>query len=261
MNDYDSLASLYDRLQDRGPAEALAAYAAELATTCGATPEGRGDGRDGRRLLLDLGCGTGSFSRDMAARGFDVIGIDASEGMLRQAMDATPPDSRDILYLQQDITRFELFGTVDAICCLTDTVNHITSSPALQRMFRLCRRYLNREGVLVFDVATRIHFARRLGRRTRYEVDDESVLFWRNAFSRATNRNTADLVLFTNNGDGTWTRGDETIVERFYDNRTLTAMLRTAGFQGIRVFDARRRTPAGPSAQRVFFVATLSENP
>lgn len=261
MNDYDSLSSLYDRLQDRGPAEALTAYAAELASTWGATPEGRGDGRDGRRLLLDLGCGTGAFSRDMAARGFDVIGIDASDGMLRQAMDAMPADNRDILYLQQDITHFELFGTVDVICCLTDTVNHITSSAALQRMLRLCRRYLNPEGVLVFDVATRLHFARRLGRRTFYEVGDETVLFWRNAFSRATSRNTADLVLFTNNGDGTWTRGDETIVERAYDIRTLTAMLRTAGFGGIRVFDALRRAPAGSSSQRVFFVATPSVTP
>ncbi len=261
MNDYDSLSILYDRLQDGEPAERLSAYASELVSTFGTTLDGRGDGRDGRRLLLDLGCGTGAFSRDMAERGFDVIGIDASDGMLRQAMEATPQDSSDILYLQQDITRFELFGTVDAICCLTDTVNHITSPSALQRMLRLCRQYLNPEGIFVFDVATRRHFSRRLGSRTIYEVGDETVLFWKNAFSRATGLNTADLVLFTKNGDGTWTRGDETIRERAYGVAQLTAMLRTAGFHGIRVFDALRHSPASPSSGRVFFVCTPTVNP
>jgi len=34
---------------------------------------------------LDLGCGTGNYTLELKRRGFDVIGLDASEGMLRIA--------------------------------------------------------------------------------------------------------------------------------------------------------------------------------
>ncbi|EEB74977.1 class I SAM-dependent methyltransferase [Thermococcus sp. AM4] len=34
---------------------------------------------------LDLGCGTGNYTLELRRRGFDVIGLDASEGMLRIA--------------------------------------------------------------------------------------------------------------------------------------------------------------------------------
>ncbi|AFL96098.1 hypothetical protein CL1_1903 [Thermococcus cleftensis] len=34
---------------------------------------------------LDLGCGTGNYTLELKKRGFDVIGLDASEGMLRIA--------------------------------------------------------------------------------------------------------------------------------------------------------------------------------
>jgi SAM-dependent methyltransferase len=256
MNDYDALSPLYDRLQDGLPVERLAVYADDLVATHGRIPRGRGDGGNGRRLLLDLGCGTGRFARAMAALDYDVVGIDASGGMLRQAMEAEAADPAGILYLQQDICDFELFGTVDAICCLTDTINHITARPALRRCLRLCHHYLNPGGALVFDIATRRHFARRLGQRVLYQVEDDAVMLWRNSFHPSRDLNTADIVLFTKNGDGTWNRGDETIRERAYGIRTMTTLLREAGFPEIRTFSAFRETTPGPSAERVFFVCT-----
>lgn len=256
MDDYDALSGIYDRLQASEAAERLAANAADLIASACRPISGRGDGRDGRLLLLDLGCGTGSFSRLMTGRDFDVIGVDGSEGMLRQATEAAPPNGPDILYLQQDITRFELFGTVDAICCLTDTVNHVTAKASLQRMLRLCRQYLNPGGVLVFDIATRRHFARRLGDRLLYEVGDEAVVLWKNRFSEKTGCNVADIVLFSRNPDGRWSRGDETIRERTYDRRTLAAMLRQAGFARTQVLDAFRLEPPSRAAERLFYVAT-----
>jgi ubiquinone/menaquinone biosynthesis C-methylase UbiE len=36
-------------------------------------------------LILDAGCGTGNFSMALAKRGYDVIGIDYTEGMLKRA--------------------------------------------------------------------------------------------------------------------------------------------------------------------------------
>lgn len=40
--------------------------------------------------MLDLGCGEGRLPRDLKARGYDVIGCDASETLIRYAREADP---------------------------------------------------------------------------------------------------------------------------------------------------------------------------
>ena len=66
-------------------------------------------------LLLDLGCGTGTMTELLAARGFDMIGLDCSEEMLNIAFDKRAQSGQDILYLNQDMRCFELYGTVRAV--------------------------------------------------------------------------------------------------------------------------------------------------
>ena len=56
--------------------------------------------RGGRRVhtVLDLACGTGSLTRELALRGYEMIGVDRSEEMLCQAAESagispSPPSS------------------------------------------------------------------------------------------------------------------------------------------------------------------------
>ena len=77
-------------------------------------------------LIADLGCGTGSFCLEMAKRGYEMIGIDISAEMLSCARHKALEAEADILFLNQDMTSFELYGTVDVITCLLDSVNYIT---------------------------------------------------------------------------------------------------------------------------------------
>ena len=78
------------------------------------------------RLIADLGCGTGSFCLEIAGRGYDMIGIDISAEMLSCAKHKAVDASAGILFLNQDITSFELHGTVGAITSLMDSINYIT---------------------------------------------------------------------------------------------------------------------------------------
>ncbi|NLV37499.1 MAG: class I SAM-dependent methyltransferase, partial [Clostridiaceae bacterium] len=104
------------------------------------------------RLIADLGCGTGSFCLEMAKRGYEMIGIDQSVEMLNCAKQKTLDAGADILYLNQDMTSFELYGTVDAITCLMDSVNYVTYKNDLKRLFRLVNNYLNPDGLFLFDI-------------------------------------------------------------------------------------------------------------
>ena len=72
---YDDFSRFYDRLTDNVEYKKRADYFCRLLSMCGIN-EG---------ILLDLGCGTGSMSVEMAKKGFEVIGVDSSVGMLNAA--------------------------------------------------------------------------------------------------------------------------------------------------------------------------------
>ena len=66
-------------------------------------------------LVLDLACGTGRMTRELASRGYDMTGVDISVEMLDVARERAEHAglSDKMLWLCQDITELELYGTVD----------------------------------------------------------------------------------------------------------------------------------------------------
>lgn len=68
------------------------------------------DAEDGAHCL-DLGCGNGTLTAELAARGLDVVGMDASPEMIELAR-ATHPELRFVL---GDATSFSLDAPVDVV--------------------------------------------------------------------------------------------------------------------------------------------------
>lgn len=70
--------------------------------------------------ILDVGCGTGRHSIELARRGFDVIGLDLSPGMLRIAVLKAMEASVRVNWIQADATDFHLDKVFDAAICLCE---------------------------------------------------------------------------------------------------------------------------------------------
>jgi trans-aconitate methyltransferase len=68
------------------------------------------DPQPGERIL-DLGCGTGHLTSQIAERGADVIGLDASASMIAQARQNYPK----LKFVLADARKFELGGGFDAV--------------------------------------------------------------------------------------------------------------------------------------------------
>ena len=156
MEAYTGFAEVYDIFMDNIPYEEWGKYLIALLEEYNVT-EG---------LVLDLGCGTGTMTELLAAKGYDMIGVDYSEDMLEIAMEKREASGHDILYLLQDMREFELYGTVGAVISICDSVNYITEEEDLEEVFRLVNNYLDPKGVFIFDFKTLYNYQTILGDRT-----------------------------------------------------------------------------------------------
>lgn len=70
--------------------------------------------------ILDVGCGAGRHSVELARRGYAVTGLDLSEGMLAQAAESAAAAGVQVDWRQADATRFSLPAKYDAAICLCE---------------------------------------------------------------------------------------------------------------------------------------------
>ena len=135
-------------------------------------------------LLLDLACGTGKMTLELARRGYDMIGVDGSVDMLMVARDrmAEEEEMPSVLYLLQDMRELELYSTVGTVVSVCDSVNYITEDEDLLEVFRLVNNYLDPMGVFVFDFNTEYKYKEILGERTIAEEREECSFIWENYY-------------------------------------------------------------------------------
>lgn len=70
--------------------------------------------------ILDVGCGTGRHSIELAKRGYSVTGIDLSSEMLTRAAAAADAAGVTVDWVHSDATRFSLPNKYDAAICLCE---------------------------------------------------------------------------------------------------------------------------------------------
>ena len=242
MNSYQALAAYYDRFTDDVGYADWADFFERLFAREGVQPG----------LILDLACGTGSLTKILAERGYEMIGADASPDMLMQAMQNTIDCAPRPLFLNQRMEELDLYGTVDVCLCCLDSINYVTDPAALQRAFERVHLFLEpKTGLFVFDVNTPEKFARIDG--NAYVREDEGVFcVWQAAVEDGLCAYQFDI--FTSEGKG-WARAQETHEERIYTPETLTAMLARAGFSEIKTYGDQSFAPVRGGEDRIYFTA------
>ena len=259
-SEYDALASVYDLLQDEIDPSLWADFIHDSSMRHNRIRSGEGDGDGGRLLALDLGCGTGAIAVELVLRGYDVIGIDRSEDMLGQAREKAAHLGIDhgaggLSLIRQDISAFELFGTVDLAVCLLDTVNHLSSAMKVRRMFRLCHHYLNHGGLFLFDIATPRHFSDTLGNQVFYDLSRDVSMIWKNTYDPDRHASRAEIAVFLQGDDLRYERVDAVVQEKAYPVDAIRSWLAKAGFRIEAEYGGIDRGPVKEDAERVFFAA------
>lgn len=246
MKSYEALAAVYDHLGDTVDYEAFA----DLYEACFARYDRHPS------LVLDLGCGTGSTTLTMAARGYDMIGVDASPEMLSRALSrAFATGHPDVLFLQQDMRSFELYGTVGAVVSSLDCINYLTDDGDLDRCFALVHNYLDPDGVFVFDVNTPYKFRTVYGDNAYVLEDEHTLCAWQNEYDDKTRLCHFYLSVFREDRDGRYVRSDEEQTERCYTREELTDALTRAGFAEISFYGGTDMSAPTETTERWFVSA------
>lgn len=241
MDSYRFLSAYYDRFTDDVGYTRWADYFERIFKREGLAPH----------LIVDLACGTGSLSAEMTARGYEMIGVDASADMLMQAMNNTLALSPRPIFLNQRMEELDLYGTVDAVLCCLDSVNYVTDPAALREAFRRVELFLEPGGIFIFDVNTAAKFERMDGES--YVREDEDVYcVWQVTFDGSLC--TYDFDIFERQGK-LWQRLRENHSERYYAAEQLTELLRAVGFEKICLYPELDFGAVTGKEDRIFFTA------
>lgn len=203
-------------------------------------------------IVLDLACGTGKMTFELAHRGYDMIGADISADMLSRAM--MNQEDEKILWLMQDMRKFELYGSVGAVVCCLDAVNCLLKTEDLEACFKTVHNYLDEGGLFIFDVNSPYKFE-NIFSDNAYILEDEGVFCgWQNEYDKKSGICKFYLTVFEKDGKN-YIRHDELQRERKYSERQLKTALETAGLEFIGIFGSADMSAADEKSERWYVIS------
>ena len=243
---YDAIAHVYDKLNEQIDYKRWADFIeAAFERFLHTRPE----------IVLDLACGTGTMTRELASRGYDMIGVDGSADMLSEAY---MKGADGILYLKQDMREFELYGTVGAITCCLDSINYLTNDGELEKVFALAHNYLDPDGLFLFDINTPHKFENVYADNAYILEDaiDGAPVYcgWQNAYDKESRICNFYLSVFAEQ-DGVYLREDEEQHERCYTREDLESTLTACGFEILGVYRDYQFGAPMDETERWYFAA------
>ncbi len=240
---YNSFASFYDELTFNVDYKKRAEYVGAILQRYGI--------EDG--LLLDLACGTGSMAIEFSKMGYEVIATDASADMLMEAQNKAFDEGCNIMFLCQRMEQTDLYGTVRAIVCALDSLNHLPDVEALRQTFGRLRNFIDDGGIMVFDVNTTYKHRKVLGNNT-FVYDEKNVFcVWQNRLLSDEKTVNINLDFFYKNGE-LYERFTENFNETAFTDGEITSAVEINGFKVLeRLGELTDKSPTADT-ERVYYV-------
>jgi SAM-dependent methyltransferase len=192
-------------------------------------------------FVVDLGCGSGRWARELNRAGYRVLGVDQSRAMIRMARRAAPRSQFRVASLHE-----VALPSCDAVTSIGECLNYTfdVRRQSLRRLFQRVFRALRPGGVFVFDFAGPDRIPNPRPRLYWTEGRDWSVLASSDGDPR---RRLLErrIVSFRKTGRA-YRRDEELHVLRLYSTEAIVSGLESCGF-AVEVLNAfgRFRLPAG----------------
>jgi SAM-dependent methyltransferase len=117
-----------------------------------------------KKDILDLGCGTGRFTIELAKRGYKMRGLDMCDEMLQVAKQNAQKKHLKIKFIQGDIRNFKLKKKAQVIWA-RGSIGDLLTLTDVKRSLKNIRNNLLENGVFIFDVRDYLYHLKLLKKR------------------------------------------------------------------------------------------------
>lgn len=178
--------------------------------------------------VLDLACGWGRHSIELARAGFRVTGVDLSETLLARARRRAEAAGVSVEWVRADMREVPREGEFDAVLSLYSSLGYFLSDEEDLRVLRGAHRALRPGGWLLLETMHRDHVVGGYADRDWWEADDGTLVWVEREF---------DAVEGVSREWLRWRKGEEG-GEKFHALRVRTAtewdaLLRRAGLRPV----------------------------
>ena len=183
-------------------------------------------GHDKSLRILDVGCGTGRHSIELARRGYSVVGVDLSESQLAKARDNAQKVNLNPLFLRADARKLEFKREFDLVVMLCEGAFPLMETDEMNfEVLKNAANALKDNGKLIFTTLNGLfplfHSVKDFI-NSHYEGDVTKSIFF-------TFRDFSEFELIDDNGN----RKMLTCNERYYVPSEISWLLKSLGFKDI----------------------------
>ena len=175
--------------------------------------------------VLDVGCGLGAQTVELASRGYHLIGLDISATMVSRAYDEAEDRGLQIEFVRGDMRTVTFEEPFDALLCWGTTFGYF-SEEENELTIRQFHQALKPNGVLLLEVVNRDFMIASQPNQVWFEVDG-AVCMEETDFDYVTSRLRVKRRVATHGGQQT----DRLYSIRLYALHEIRAMLERNGFR------------------------------
>jgi SAM-dependent methyltransferase len=199
--------------------------------------------------VLDLCCGPGRHSLELARRGFRVTGVDRTAGFLEEAGRRARAEGLEVEWVREDMRRFVRPETFDGVINIFTSFAYFDDRVEDRLVLYNAWRSLKESGVFVVDTMAKEVVAREFRERTWSESGGTVLLEERKIVRDWTAIESRWVIL---QGGA---RKEVRFTLRLYSAAEMSSTLRDVGFREVQVFGDLSGAPFDHQARRLVAVA------
>ncbi|MFA0739933.1 MAG: hypothetical protein DFNUSKGM_000029 [Candidatus Fervidibacter sacchari] len=201
--------------------------------------------------VLDLCCGQGRHSLELARRGFQVVGVDLSEALLYEARKRAESEGLSVTFLQCDMREIDFKDEFDAVINMFTSFGYLESEAEDEKVLGKVAQALKSGGKFLLDVVNRDRLVRDFQGREWHAADEGWLVLEERTFDHLSGRMETRWICVARDG----VRYERLSSVRLYTASELRTMLEQAGLKVKDLFGDYDGSPYSWDSQRLIVVA------